>query len=583
MSIQNILAGYRTQTIARDVALRLALVMIVIILMLGTLYYLVSVSQAEMDLQRRAQDLANSLAEVLGVPLWNLDSNALDQVAAAYLQAENVVGLQVFNENNNPVVSLPPAEPDVFIASRAIEFQGRTIGVLELALSRQGIRALRLSILVTTLIAILVVSVAVVFATGILLQQYLNRPLLRLTDGIRIIAEGEYAHYIQPAPQADINAIIEQVNVMAAQIGERDRNLERQVADRTAALRRSSLQLQVAFEVARAVASILDVEQLIHEVTELIYTRFGFFHVGLFLLDETGRWAEYVAGTGDQGVVYSQEHFRLEVGGRSMVGWCTANARPRIAQDVTADAIRYSDERFAEAQAEAVFPLVARGQVLGALDVQSVELNAFDADILAALELMAGQIAVALTNARLFAQSQEALVAERLARGEMLGESWKDLLLGRAEIGYLRDEIGKVLPASGQWKPEMLQAMREGRVLRVADTLVVPIKSRERLLGALRLRKSAAGTHWSDDEVALTQSLAAQLEVALESARLYQDTQRRAVEERLVSRATGQMRESLDLETVLRTAAEALRESLSLARVEVRLASADTWAEPPES
>lgn len=171
-----------------------------------------------------------------------------------------------------------------------------------------------------------------------------------------------------------------------------------------AALERRALQLQTAAEVARAVSSILDPDELIQKVVDLVAERFHLYYVGLYLLDETGKWAVLRAGTGDldrQAVALGE---RLEVGGRSMVGWCVANKQPRIAQDVSADPMYLASPQLPETRSELVLPLKMGERVIGALDVESREVGAFPDDVVTVFQTMADQLAVAIENARTVAE-----------------------------------------------------------------------------------------------------------------------------------------------------------------------------------
>jgi GAF domain-containing protein len=105
--------------------------------------------------------------------------------------------------------------------------------------------------------------------------------------------------------------------------------------------------------------------------------------------------------------------------------------------------------------------------------------------------------------------------------------------------------------------------------------VAVPLKVRDQVIGVLDGRKPF-GAAWTEAELSLLQVLAEQLSVALESGRLYRDTQLRAARERLVGEVSGRIRETLDLETMLRTAAEQMRQALDLEDLIVRLAPGAT-------
>ena len=185
-----------------------------------------------------------------------------------------------------------------------------------------------------------------------------------------------------------------------------------ELATANALLRKLTLQLQTAAEVSRAATSMLDTDELVRQTVDLIGDRFGFYYVGLFLLDETKRWAVLQAGTGEPGRRMLEAGHRFHVGGESMVGWCTANAQARIALDVGEEAVRFDNPLLPETRSEMALPLISRGQVIGALTVQSTEVAAFSDEDIAMLQTMADQVANAIENARLFDEAQ------RLARRE---------------------------------------------------------------------------------------------------------------------------------------------------------------------
>ncbi|MGQ9710549.1 MAG: GAF domain-containing protein [Anaerolineae bacterium] len=176
---------------------------------------------------------------------------------------------------------------------------------------------------------------------------------------------------------------------------------------------RRASQLATAAEVSAAASSILSLEELLPQAVELIRQRFDLYYVGVFLLDETGRWAVLRAGTGEAGRQMLEMGHKLEVGGKSMIGWCTANARARIALDVGAEAIRFDNPLLPETRSEMALPLISRGRVIGAMTIQSSKPAAFTDEDITALQTMADQLATAIENARLFAEATQSLAETR--------------------------------------------------------------------------------------------------------------------------------------------------------------------------
>jgi GAF domain-containing protein len=326
---------------------------------------------------------------------------------------------------------------------------------------------------------------------------------------------------------------------------------------------------------SRAAASVLDPDQLIQQAVELIRERFGLYYVGLFQVDEAKKWAVLRAGTGDAGRAMLARSHRIKVGA-GMIGWSVTHAQARVALEAGEDAVRLATAELPETRSEAALPLRSRGLVIGALTVQSDQPAAFDEDTIVVLQTMADQVAVALDNARLFTAAQESLEAARRAYGELSRQAWIERLSARADWGY-RYADQAVAPADGDWQPEMLQAAQTGQIVQAdgagEPALAIPLKVRDQVVGALSFRKDEPGQTWTSDETALLEALTDQLGQALESARLFQETQRRAARDQLTGEITTRMRETLDLETVLKTAVREIREAMELSRVTVRLAT----------
>ena len=182
-----------------------------------------------------------------------------------------------------------------------------------------------------------------------------------------------------------------------------------------------STQLLTAAEVSKSASTILDPDELIKEVVHVIQSRFGFYYVGLFLVDKGSEYAVLRAGTGEPGRLMLQAGHRLRIGGESMTGQCIAHSQARIALDVGEEAVRFDNPHLPLTRSEMALPLIARGQCIGALSIQSTRASAFSLADVTALQTVADQVAIAITNARLHDQIQryatrlEDLVAERTA------------------------------------------------------------------------------------------------------------------------------------------------------------------------
>lgn len=357
----------------------------------------------------------------------------------------------------------------------------------------------------------------------------------------------------------------------ATELEEEREHLEQTVEERTLDLTRRARYLEATAEVARAAASVLDLQELLSQTVALISERFGFYHTAIYLLDPTGEWAALGAASSEGGQRMLRRGHRLRVGQEGIVGYVTDQGQPRIALDVGTDAAFFDIPDLPDTRSEMALPLRARGQIIGALDVQSAKPEAFSDEDVAVLQTLADQVALAISNTRLFQQAQESLEAERRAYREIVREAWKQIVRARPELGYLCVPHG-VYPAESPWRPEMVQASQAGRTVRDGGTtVVIPVRIRDQVTGAVRLRKRDDAGEWTAEEIALMETLTEQLSVALESARLYQDAQHRAARERLTREITDKMRRATGVEGIVQTAVDELFDVLGASRTFVRL------------
>ena len=253
-------------------------------------------------------------------------------------------------------------------------------------------------VLVGIAVAGLVISAAGVFAFT---RRLLTGPLQALTEGALRVAGGDLNAMVPVQSQNEIGVLAETFNGMATELRGLYQDLESKVEARTQ-------QLEAAAEVGRAATSILSMDELLTRTVGLIRDRFGYYHVSIFLLDEDHRWAVLQEATSEVGAQLKARGHRLAVGSNSLIGWVTANRRPRIALDVATDDVHFHNELLPDTRSEAALPLRVGERVIGALDVQSRALNAFNPSDIDVLQVLADQIAIALENGRLFARQERA-------------------------------------------------------------------------------------------------------------------------------------------------------------------------------
>lgn len=256
--------------------------------------------------------------------------------------------------------------------------------------------------------------VTLVIATGvltvllvILITSRMLRPLGQLAEFGQRLARGDWDYRVPTKREDEIGVVGQALNRMASELQRSYSTLEQRVRERTQ-------QVRTASEVARAVTSIPSLEDLLRQAVELISQRFGYYYVSIFLIDDRGQFAVLRQATGEVGQALISRGHKLAVGSDSIIGWVTSHNEPRVSSEVTQDPIHFRNELLPETRSEAAVPLQVAGTVLGALDVQSVEPNAFSDEDLEILQTLADQLSAAIQNARLAENSMEAAERSRL-------------------------------------------------------------------------------------------------------------------------------------------------------------------------
>jgi GAF domain-containing protein len=352
---------------------------------------------------------------------------------------------------------------------------------------------------------------------------------------------------------------------------ELNQSLEDRVASRTAELTAANArnehrarQFEAIAKVARATTSIQDEDTLLARLTQVISEQFGYYHVGIFLLDEERQQAVLRAANSQGGRKMLARRHRLKIGQAGIVGHVAAAGTPRIALDVELDSAFKDNPDLPETHSELALPLKPGDQIIGVLDVQSTEVNAFRPEDTEILYTLADQVAIAIQNVRSHEASHKLLAEAQKVSATYLMETWRVLQSQEKKVGFLVSDntvkpLDKFVSA-----PYINKSVSQGEVL-IEDgdtaTMAIPIRLRDEIVGVMHIHVPA-GHDWDPDEVDIAKAVADRLSLALESATLLQSTQRRAEIERITADISGKVSASINLRNVLQTAVEELGHAL---------------------
>ncbi|MCJ7569519.1 MAG: GAF domain-containing protein, partial [Anaerolineales bacterium] len=417
--------------------------------------------------------------------------------------------------------------------------------------------------LAPTVISLLLGAIALVAIVVPLATRQAISPLSSLTKLAQKFSMGDLSARVAETRGDEIGQLSRTFNQMAEDLSDLYRSLEKRVEDRTR-------QIRTASEVARDAVAIRDVESLLNETVNLITSRFGFYHAGVFLLDRERENAVMRAASSEGGKRMIARGFNLPVGKVGIVGYATGTGKPRIALDVGEDQVHFANPDLPETRSEMALPLWAGDQIIGALDVQSKDPNAFDDEDILVLQTMADQLAVAIENARLIDELTELSAQNRRVIDVFTSISEQtdyDSLLAKASesireiFGFNRVVLGLVegneIIVRSASSAEGIQPTPTGipipldrgplgravlttkpftvlsedspgtsqTILSASTTVVIPLISRGEAFGAFAVESADIGGLDSRD-IEILELIANQVSVALESARLFEETQR---------------------------------------------------------
>jgi GAF domain-containing protein/HAMP domain-containing protein len=434
------------------------------------------------------------------------------------------------------------------------------------------------------LIVGLTLGVSLVTAIGFSLWQtrQITRPIEELVQAASKISSGELSARVQLASDDEIGALGKSFNQMAAELQNTLTSLEHRVAERTQELENQSVELELRsmqlmesniniqkratqFEtiaaVMRSVASVQNLDALLEQITELISARFGFYHVGIFLNDTANDYAVLSASNSEGGKHMLARGHKLKIGQVGIVGNVVSTGKPRIALDTGSDAVFFQNPDLPETRSEMALPLRTGNQIIGAIDVQSTEPNAFNNEDISVIATLADQVSVAIQNSRLFESTQKALAEADAISRQNVRQQWAKFSRTAATSGYRYNVTGSKPLQETLNSEEVVEALTSGRPQvtqkETEAVLVVPVSLRGEVIGVLNVR-TPADRPWSQNELDIAQAIADRVAISVENARLFDETQRRAAKEQTIGDISAKISSSINLESVFRTTMQEL-------------------------
>ncbi len=315
-------------------------------------------------------------------------------------------------------------------------------------------------------------------------------------------------------------------------------NLESNVEERTQQLRKIN-------EIGRFVAGILDPDELLPVALQRIEAEFGFYYSAFFLINISGQWAELKAATGEAGRVLRENKHQLDLNGNSAVARAIRTRVGQISLGGKADQVQIETPLLPYTRSQIVLPLITGDVIRGALEIHTTQENAFTPADLSTFQNMANEIAVALENARLFKEAQQSLSEMRATQRQYLQGAWQTLTEEKDLEYALGDNDSSV-----------------------GNEMEIPLALRDQVIGQLQLVGAA---EWNPEQRSLVEAIVTQAALALENARLVEESQSLAAREKLANEIIAKVWASGSMEGILQTAVRELGRSLEAAEVEIEI------------
>lgn len=445
----------------------------------------------------------------------------------------------------------------------------------------EGLRSVNTNILINIIIAIFVVTLAIL--ASLYISNSIARPLSKLSKTAAAVTGGDLEQHAEVERNDEVGTLAVAFNTMTDQMHTLIDSLETRVLDRTRALEKRAAQIETVSDIANDIASIDDLNELLDHAVEVVRDRFNFYHAGIFLADDRDEFAVLRAATGEAGKEMLERHHKLRIGEVGIVGYAVGKGEPRVTSNVSEDAVHYVNPLLPETCSEMALPLRVGNRVIGALDVQSREINAFQPEDIRILQIMADQLAVAISKANLVQELQSNLAELQVITRQYSRQEWEDFLTSsQKKLGFRLTHSG--IKANGHQNPEVRQVLATKQTVILpgsektpTSSLAVPITLRGQVIGVVNLKID--GQMVPKDMVELVEGASARLAMALENARLVEQIQSKAEREHLIGEITSRVRATTDVDQILQTAVRELGRVLGASEVLIQLQTRDEQEE----
>jgi GAF domain-containing protein len=348
---------------------------------------------------------------------------------------------------------------------------------------------------------------------------------------------------------------------------------------------------EISTQITQRISSRMALTDVLNNAIEQIIASYpDIYHAQIFLVDASGQKARLSASTGEVGKLLLERQHSLEVGSQSVIGRVTLQGTPIVARASSSDSVHRRNEFLPDTVVEAAFPLRIGKSITGVLDLQSKISSAFQDRDLPVFQTLADHLAISIDNARLFEETEERLEenrhlveqsrsalreVERLNR-RLTGHAWSEFLRDQPDdsMSLSINFDDNAISQAAEWTPGLEGAVESNQLVHQKRdqqrVIAAPLRVRGQVVGAMEFELDEEG-NLSPEDIDLVEEISERFGLAVENARLYEQSQRSAQRESLINEIAGRLQSTNNVETTLSEAAQSLKKMLKANKVSIRL------------
>jgi len=356
--------------------------------------------------------------------------------------------------------------------------------------------------------------------------------------------------------KTELNTVVSLLQSLFSRQANDQAELDRRVEQRTADLVQKNERLQAVSFIARETAEMQGLTSILNRVVRLITDQFGYYHSGIFIVNENGDTLLLQAASSIGGRQILEEGFSIQVGSEDIIGLSAAGKKPLIAKDPETSPESFMNSALPDSKSKIALPLIYKNDLIGVLEIQSEIPGSFGSDDVEIFQILADQLSITIENARLLNESQTAVQQIESLTTIRAQESWSEIS-NTDRLAYTYTPLGIT--------PGINSSSGSGR-----NKIDVPIFLRGQKIGNISISRKE-GQSWTDSEENLIIEVAQQAGLAMDTMRLVEESQKRASREVFLSQLSSKLGTSFQIESILKDTVEQLGQNLKGSKVSFQL------------